>query len=407
MNIAGETAITRVDYLSEPGLGRLVLKNFLLIIVTLGIYRFWARTKIRRYFWRNIVIDGEPLEYTGNGRELFVGFLIVIAVLAPLGIIYNWLLRVSLGNPMFQAGLQIVYVLVLGALIQAAIFRARRYRLSRTSWRGVAAGQGGSTWRYLGLSLVNGTLCAITLGLFAPWASVALERYKINNTSFGDARFGVEASGRDLFPQWLLIWVLCVVPIAIAIGANWHAFASAQAPLPHTPAAPPHPKTLFLIPLAYLGGILALFAYRVICFRYFASHSRLNDVHMRSSASAWTVIRRTLLYALIMIGMWLACILAFFALIALTAPGPAGGHVTQASALPPVLTVVSLGPLFICAIIASQVLTYVSLRAPILSHLATTFEIENLTAVDHIAQSSRPRQKFGEGLADSFEVAGL
>lgn len=54
----------------------LVIVNALLSIVTLGIYRFWARTRVRRYLWRNMQLLGEPFEYSGVGSELFVGFLI-------------------------------------------------------------------------------------------------------------------------------------------------------------------------------------------------------------------------------------------------------------------------------------------------------------------------------------------
>ncbi|MCY4396908.1 MAG: DUF898 family protein, partial [Rhodospirillaceae bacterium] len=51
------------------------LVNLALSILTLGIYRFWGRTRIRRYVWSQTSLLGEPLEYTGRGIELFLGFL--------------------------------------------------------------------------------------------------------------------------------------------------------------------------------------------------------------------------------------------------------------------------------------------------------------------------------------------
>ena len=40
----------------------LALKTGFLTVLTLGIYRFWARTRIRRYFWSAIRPGGVPLE---------------------------------------------------------------------------------------------------------------------------------------------------------------------------------------------------------------------------------------------------------------------------------------------------------------------------------------------------------
>src|ERR1044071_10297901 len=53
-------------------------------LVTLGFYRFWLVTDIRRHLWSNTVIDGDAAEYTGRGRELLIGFLIALAILMPI-----------------------------------------------------------------------------------------------------------------------------------------------------------------------------------------------------------------------------------------------------------------------------------------------------------------------------------
>ena len=61
----------------------------------------------------------DPLEYTGTGGELFVGFLIVIAILFPLGLIYS-----AIGSLVppdateLRVGLEVVYYLVIFALLQ-------------------------------------------------------------------------------------------------------------------------------------------------------------------------------------------------------------------------------------------------------------------------------------------------
>ena len=62
--------------------------NLLLTIVTLGIYRFWATTRERRYLWSRTDFIDDPLEWTGTGLELFIGFMMVVALLfVPLLVI--------------------------------------------------------------------------------------------------------------------------------------------------------------------------------------------------------------------------------------------------------------------------------------------------------------------------------
>src|SRR5580693_7452080 len=67
---------------------RLLIRGGFLQLVTFGFYRFWLVTDIRRHLWSATSIDGDALEYIGRGRELLIGFLFAIAVLAPLFLLY-------------------------------------------------------------------------------------------------------------------------------------------------------------------------------------------------------------------------------------------------------------------------------------------------------------------------------
>ena len=62
-----------------------------LTVLTLGIYRFWARTRLRRYIWSAIDVGGDSFEYTGTGLEKFLGFLIGLVVFT----VYLGLLKVG------------------------------------------------------------------------------------------------------------------------------------------------------------------------------------------------------------------------------------------------------------------------------------------------------------------------
>src|SRR5271166_1645752 len=76
---------------------RLLSRGAVLLMFTLGIYRFWLTTDIRRYLWSNTEVADESFEYTGTARELLLGFLIAIAVLVPLYAAF-FLLTLTLGE---------------------------------------------------------------------------------------------------------------------------------------------------------------------------------------------------------------------------------------------------------------------------------------------------------------------
>ncbi len=77
----------RIAYVNFTGtrseLFGLLSRGYLLMVPTIGIYRFWLTTWKRRFYWQNTVIDGEPLEYTGTALQLLIGFLFALAFSCP------------------------------------------------------------------------------------------------------------------------------------------------------------------------------------------------------------------------------------------------------------------------------------------------------------------------------------
>ena len=94
--------------------------------------------------------------------------------------------------------LQAVTGFVFLFLLQFAIFRARRYRLTRTRWRGIVAGQSGSAAKYALLAIVLIGLTGVTFGLAYPLMSTTLERYRMGNTWLGTERFAFSGQAREL-----------------------------------------------------------------------------------------------------------------------------------------------------------------------------------------------------------------
>lgn len=195
------------------GLTSLLSRNQILNLLTLRLFRFWARTHLRQALWSAVIIEGEPLEYSGKGHELFQGFLVIFTVMVPLMIALGIVLDLLAGNSAAATAVYNMYWAVLLFGFAAGSYQARRYQLSRTLWRGIHAGQNGSAWHY-GLRFLGWVLVfCLTAGLSVPWACMDLAHYRMRHTNWGSFRGSFTGNGFDLVPAWLLTWLLSVGPL--------------------------------------------------------------------------------------------------------------------------------------------------------------------------------------------------
>ena len=383
-----------VEFTGRRGpLFKLLVKNAIFKLLTLWIYRFWAKTWIRRYFWNNIRIDGDPLEYTGLPSELFIGFLIVLGILVPLGMAYEGVrLVLESGSEAAQSAVGVAYTLVLFVLIQVAFYRMWRYRLTRTTWRGIRFGLDGSTWHFLGLSVGWSLLSVVTLGMAYPWMRVALMRYRIQHTRFGQTRFDFAGSGKALFGPFLLAFGL---PVALTLaflaanpdlgGAVVDFFTAGTVPeSTDIEVRAPALLTVWLaVPFLYIW-------YRVREFRYMVGCTGFADVSFASAARSARIIWMSVLTVGAIVGL---AVVVFGAMFALAADGPGFGFMVT-------LVVVLY-------IIVTPILSYVILRYEIVAHVCRTLEISDMAAFGRVVQSTEEVPATGEGLADAFDVGAI
>ncbi len=207
---------------------RLVTRGAALELITFGFYRFWLATDIRRHLWSNTVIEGDAAEYTGRGKELLFGFLFAIAIIMPIYLAY-FLVGVEVER--FKAFASTPLFLFFYLFGQFAIYRARRYRLTRTVWRGVRFWMSGSGLAYAGRAALWGVLMGLTLGLILPWREAALERYKMRHSYYGDLPGRFEGTGWAFFKQGWWLWLLAVVPLVTLIALPIVQFIPRLAPM--------------------------------------------------------------------------------------------------------------------------------------------------------------------------------
>src|ERR1700738_205877 len=191
---------------------RLLRRGAGLELVAVGFYRFWLATDMRRHLWSNTQIDGDAAEYTGRAKELLIGFLFALAILMPVYLAY---FLAGLEAERYRAFASFPLVAFFYVFGQFAIYRARRYRLTRTVWRGVRFWMSGSGWAYAGRATLWGLLTAVTLGLALPWREAALERYKMRHSWYGDLQGSFEGQGWEFFKRGWWLWLLA--PVAIVV----------------------------------------------------------------------------------------------------------------------------------------------------------------------------------------------
>lgn len=184
--------------------------NLLLTIVTLGLYRFWATTRERRYLWEQTRFIDDRLEWTGAGMELFLGFLFAILLfgLPFLFLQFGVQALILQGQSMLAGTLGLAAILFLFYVIGLARFRALRYRLSRTFWHGIRGGSDDQGFGY-GLSVMWKTLAGyLPFGLFIPWSMMSLWNERWSKMSFGPFAFGAQGDFTKTMKRFLLFYLL-------------------------------------------------------------------------------------------------------------------------------------------------------------------------------------------------------
>lgn len=193
------TRPARLRYTGNGGrVFAIAMTGAVLTFLTLGIYRFWLRTRLRRYHWSRFEIDGEPLQYTGRPLELLIGALIAIVLLglyvSAAYALVNYLSLTAMQDDFLTASSLALFIGVpMAPFWPYAAYQSQRYNLSRLNWRGVRFGLEPAAWRYSRLALFWGAAQILSLGLLTPMADVAKRRFITERMRFGDVRFGFNA----------------------------------------------------------------------------------------------------------------------------------------------------------------------------------------------------------------------
>ena len=195
---------------SASALASLVVTNALLILVTLGVYYFWAKTRMRRYLLGQTELEGDRFAYHGTGRELLAGFVRGVGVIL-IPVLLLSVLPVAYGAPTpVRRSLSGMLWLLTLVVVPVAMVGARRYRLSRTSWRGIRFSFRGRVRDFVQLFVVGHVLSSMTLGLYYPVYITHRQKFMVSNAWFGSRKFDFDGRGRELvwpFARMILLFI--------------------------------------------------------------------------------------------------------------------------------------------------------------------------------------------------------
>ena len=409
---SADRSTLHLSWLQPPGLLALSVTNFALRFVTLGIYSFWGKTEVRRRIWSGIRIEGEPLQYSGTGKELLLGFLVIFGII---------LLPITLGSVAVtvffgpESAAPAIFSLLLYPfiflLIGIGTYRAQRYRLSRTSWRGIRGGMQGSDVHYAWTYFWSALLLPSTLGWLTPWRTTELQKILTRDSTFGDRAFSFTAKPGPLYGRFSALWFGSLFIAIAALGI----FSTSIDPKIFSPGGmgkdgqTPEQMIKFIAVL-YAVLIIAYFCYGVLsawyrskAINHFTAHTHFEGATFHSTITGFGLVRVAIGNFMLNVAGWIIGI-ALFAL--LFAPSALMSNAGLAPETAESLKFVAAGMGALVLIAASGLFAPI-IQARTMRYLVQNLRIDGTVPLGDIAQGEAQKLSRGEGLAQAFDIDGF
>lgn len=191
----------------------IMIVNWLLTLITFGFYYPWARAKRLRYVYGQTALNNERFHFAGTGKEMFRGFIKIILFYIAVIALYILLLKV-----VKSPALAILFLyLAIFAIIPFAIHGSFRYRMSRTSYRGIRFGYRGNRNEFVKNFFKWVLFTILTLGIYSAWLQMNIRRYTHKNIRYGDVEFSNNCSGGEWFILNLKGYFLTLITLGIYI----------------------------------------------------------------------------------------------------------------------------------------------------------------------------------------------
>lgn len=202
---------------------RIYAINLLKVLGTLGVYYFWLKAKVRGYIYSQTELAGERFAFHGTGLELLKGWAKAAVVIA---VFVASLVGVEAAlSPEAAEVVGRIIGLVFGLFaVPIAMVGSRRYRLSRTSWRGIRFVFRGGVNELARQMFRDGLWTGLTLGVYYPFMLNNLREFVVRNSAYGNVPFEYDGKGGALWR----IYVFGLVFGILTLGIYYFWFAAAR-----------------------------------------------------------------------------------------------------------------------------------------------------------------------------------
>ncbi|APX12577.1 DUF898 family protein [Tateyamaria omphalii] len=414
----------------------LALKTGFWSILTLGFYRFWMKTRLRRYFWSSIRPGGHPMEYVGDPWEKLLGFFIAVVILTfYIGVVNLILMFVSFS--LFDGNVAGYFLSFLGVipLWFYARYRARRYVLGRTRWRGVRFGLEPGAWGYAWRACVHWLITICTLGLLWPRMTFYLEKYRTDRTFFGSAKLTQGGRWTMLYRPavpliaalvacglWTL-WVMVLQPVGPVLDLFVRGFLEGafgmeietgdQSRDPsngNLSLTPPQAvwRMWLLIPLfgaVYFGVVHYIFGARRVMANHKSSPGITFTSNLRTTRVAGIYAGGTTLAYLVLVFGILLILLLMIPVVGFNILNQIGGIDADAIAgIPRWVSITASVILYFAVFLLWSVVYNTFVTFPLMRHMASTLSLPENDGLTDISQVARDEFAEAEGFAEALDL---
>lgn len=359
-----------------------------LTILTLGIYRFWMKSRLRRWYWSAIRPGGIPLEYVGLPAEKLLGFLVAVVILAfYIGVVNLILMFVSFS---LLANNFAAYAVSLAGVVPIwffARYRARRYVLARTRWRGIRFGLEPGAWGYAIRALGHWFVTILSLGVLWPRMTFGLEKYRTDRTYFGSARLHQGGHWQMLWPSFVHV----LIGAALSVGSVL--------------LIADHPNFAWLLLVSIPWFLFGLCYYRAGATQALAQSKGADGIGL-ASAPEFRRLARIYLFGGLGAGLLslIPAIAVAFAAIGIgswaVALSPSFGSLINE----PVFQAVIGFLVYVVMALIWTTLRHVFIVMPLWRHYAETLTVTGARSVGAVQQRARDNFEEAEGFAEALDV---
>lgn len=187
--------------------------NILLTFFTLGLYYPWAKAAMLKYLYEETEFEKSRFTFHGTGKEMFIGFIKAIGII--LAIYCVLFLALLSKEPLVMLFGMLVFYAALVLLIPVAIHGSLRYRMSRSSWRGIHFGYRGDLKEFVRIFVIGSLLTLFTFGIYSFWLIIEIRKYIFKHLRFGNLTFSYEGDGGAFFVLNLKGYFLSVITLGI------------------------------------------------------------------------------------------------------------------------------------------------------------------------------------------------